>query len=180
MRRAKGTTRTKWAAAAVAVAAVLTGTAGIAVAASKIQANDWLTDLSTATDVTDGARAHVVVAPLDGSTHVSLKLQGLDHLKVGQTYGAHIHTGPCVAGNGAAAGPHYRHVVAGPATPANEVWLDFTVRQGGVARSETVVPFRIRSGAAHSVVIHALPTSTAPPAEAGNAGARIACIPIDL
>lgn len=175
-----GVTRTTLATAAVAVVAVLTGTVGVAVAAWKIQANDWLTDLSTAADVTDGARAHVVAEPQGGSTHVSLKLQGLDHLDVGQTYGAHVHSGPCVTQNGTAAGPHYKHDVAGTANPANEVWLDFTVQRGGVARSETVVPFHIPAGAAHSVVIHALPTSTAPPAAAGSAGARIACIPVDF
>ena len=80
--------------------------------------------------------------------------------------------GPCQAGNGAAAGPHYNH--GGGISSQTEVWLDFTVDQGGVARSETVVPFVVAGGAAQSVVIHALATNPS----TGLAGARVACIPV--
>ncbi len=57
-------------------------------------------------------------------------------------------------------------------TPDNEVWLDFTVRPGGVAYS--TVPFEIAPGTAQSVVIHAQPTQE----RTGSAGARIACLPV--
>jgi Cu/Zn superoxide dismutase len=169
-----GAKRTKWATTAVIVVAMLAGTAGVAAAAWKIKANDWLTDLSTTTtDGTENARAQVVAEAEGGSsTRVALKLEGLDHLQVGRTYGAHVHVGPCQAGNGAAAGPHYNH--GGGISPQTEIWLDFTVEQGGVARSETVVPFLIADGAAQSVVIHALATNPA----TGLAGARVACIPV--
>jgi hypothetical protein len=107
------------------------------------------------------------------STRVHLKVAGLDKLVEGQTYGAHVHTGQCVAGDGVAAGPHYN--TGGAPSPTTEVWLDFIVGRGGVADSETVVPFRIPAGAAHSVVVHALPTDAT-----GFAGPRIGCLSVEF
>lgn len=165
--------RTKWTTTAVVVVAVLLGTAGVAAAAWKIKANERLTDLRTNTDGTEGARAMVLARPVGtSSTRVSLTLRGIDRLRAGDTYGAHVHTGPCQEGNGSAAGPHYNH--GGGVSATTEVWLDFTVRRGGAARSKTVVPFVIPNGAARSVVIHEQATNPA----TGLAGARVACIPV--
>lgn len=93
------------------------------------------------------------------------------------TYGAHLHVGPCVAGDGAAAGPHSNQSVVDGVVPqvvdaTTEVWLDFTVRPNGSARSVAVVPFVPTSGT-RSIVIHAMPTDPA-----GAAGARLACLPV--
>jgi Cu/Zn superoxide dismutase len=94
------------------------------------------------------------------------------------TFGAHVHTGPCIAGEPAAAGPHFNITAVGgnpPTTisPATEVWLDFTIRANGTAHSNTKVPFTIPAGGAGAVVVHALPTDPA----TGAAGARLACLP---
>lgn len=134
-----------------------------------------LRDLDTAhANPTDGATARVfAVAPGTGDTYVTLIVHGLDREAAGETFGAHVHTGTCVAGSGAAAGPHYN--AGGAPSPTTEVWLDFTVLPGGVAVSQTVVPFEIPEGAAHAVVIHAHATDAN-----GGAGARIACLPVDF
>jgi hypothetical protein len=64
---------------------------------------------------------------------------------------------------------------AGPVDPAHEVWPDFTVEPGRPGWAETSVPFVVPPGAAHSIVIHALPTD-----EAGQAGGRVACLPVEF
>ncbi|MGH9278392.1 MAG: hypothetical protein ACRD12_09860, partial [Acidimicrobiales bacterium] len=106
-------------------------------------------------------------------TYFSWFLWDLDDSFEGTTFGAHVHVGPCVPGNGAAAGPHYNS--GGPADPEHEVWLDFTVEAGGVGWAEAWVPFVIPAGAARSIVVHALPTDAT-----GAAGGRIACLPVDF
>jgi Cu/Zn superoxide dismutase len=94
--------------------------------------------------------------------------------------GAHVHVGPCVEGNGGAAGPHYNADPTIPpvVTDETEVWLDVVVGANGTASSEATVPFVIARGAAASVVIHADATSTGPQPPAGVAGARWACLPV--
>lgn len=166
-------------------AAVL-GFAGVTLLASAaaavpklIQSNDDLTDFATASaQATDGARAHVIVEPAgDGGTRVRLQVTGLDLDAVGRTLGAHVHRGPCVENSGAAASSHYKHGdQAVVATPANEIWLDFVVQEGGVGFADTTVAFEVPADAAGSVVIHE--TATANPG--GGAGARYACIPVDF
>jgi Cu/Zn superoxide dismutase len=161
--------------AGMAVAATLLAGAGPASAAVKpfVAAGGALQDLApTTADPTDGARARVFAITFGSSTYVLMTVSGLDRDAAGTTYGAHVHVGPCVAGNGAAAGPHY-NIDGGVATEENEVWLDFTVLPGGYAQSSAWVPFQIESGDAQSVVIHALPT-----APGGAAGARLACLPV--
>ena len=175
-----------------ALMAVLLAGAAIAMTATSAAADDdegwsedwsgptWvgndgpLRDLATSThNATDGASAQVAAIGVPGEgTYVSFFVWDLDDT-VGASYGAHVHVGPCVTGNGGAAGPHYNS--GGPPDPDHEVWLDFTVEDGGVGWSETWVPFEIPPGAAHSVVIHALPTDAS-----GNAGGRIACLPVDF
>jgi len=133
-----------------------------------------LSDLQPATEEpTDGARARVRTQERDGATRVALRLRGLDPAAAGNRYGAHIHVGPCVAGNGALAGPHYN--VGGGVSDETEVWLDFTIEADGTATAETRVPFTIAPGTAQSLVIHALPTDPT-----GAAGPRMACLPVEF
>ncbi|MDQ6726871.1 MAG: superoxide dismutase family protein [Actinomycetota bacterium] len=160
------------------VSAALTLTTGISPALaspSVVNASGPLRDLSPAADPTDGARAQVVaVAPGDGSTRVYLILTGLNPASAGTTFGAHVHIGQCIAGNPTAALGHYN--TGTTPSPQSEVWLDFTVLPGGVAVSQTVVPFEIPPGGAGAVVIHALPTTPG----TGAAGARLACLPVQF
>lgn len=139
-----------------------------------------LVDLQpTRTDALDGATAGVTVVEREGSTYVTFRLQHIDRTAATRTFGAHLHTGACVAGNGAAAGPHYNDDVArGVATPGvsrdTEVWLDFQVNAGGAGHALVSVPFTVQPGL-RAIVVHALPT-----APGGAAGDRLACIPVDL
>ncbi len=161
-------------AGAAAVAMLATGTAPAA-AAGVVTASGPLSDLSAGAEATDGGRGRLVAYSLgDGSTHVLFILTGLDRDAVGETYGAHVHVGPCVAGNGPAALGHYNTGEGSGASPSNEVWLDFTVQPGGFAMARTTVPFEIAPGTAQSVVVHAEETNPS----TGGAGGRIACLPV--
>ncbi len=136
-----------------------------------------LKDLSPGANPTDGGYGQLyAVAPGNGTTYVVFVVTGLDPAAAGTTFGAHVHVGPCIAGNGAAAGPHYNTGAGGDPSRENEVWLDFTVLPGGGAYAYTVVPFEIAPGTAQSVVIHALPTEQG----TGLAGARRACLPVQF
>ena len=166
----------------VAVAAALTLQIATPASAATTRARGAgeLRDLQTATEQpTDHATAQVVAAEHDGSTTISLKVQGLDHGAAGLVLGAHVHVGSCVAGNGGAAGPHYNSAGTTP-TALNEVWLDFVVGANGTARAEATVPFVIPAGGAASVVIHAGQTSVGPLPPAGAAGPRWACLPVQF
>ena len=69
-----------------------------------------LSDLSTATpDAFDAARATAFMMSVNGESTFRLHVKGIDESAVGKTYPAHLHEGPCVAGNGAGGdvGPHY-------------------------------------------------------------------------
>ncbi len=141
--------------------------AGVRVVANRAP----LSDLAPTTDDTDGARGLAVGVIGNDSTTVVLVATNLN--RSGAVHGAHVHTGPCVAGNGAAAGPHYNH--GGGISAQTEVWLDFEVRGStGVAVART--PFAIPAGAARSIVIHAAPTDPI----TGAAGARLACLPLEF
>ena len=169
----RGTQRFGWLSAAAVAAGLAIGAGPAAAASTFVQASGALRDLQTGTtNATDGATATFYAVQAGGeSTHV-LFVRGLDPNAAGTTFGAHVHIGPCVAGNGAAALGHYK-ADDGPATSENEGWLDFTVLPGGYGIARTTVPFTIDSGDAQSVVIHALPT-----APGGAAGARQACLPV--
>jgi Cu/Zn superoxide dismutase len=147
-------------------------------ASARARGAGQLRDLQTGTEQpTDHATAQVVAVESNGSTTVSLKVQGLDHDAVGMVLGAHVHVGSCVTGNGSAAGPHYNSTGTMP-TALNEVWLDFIVGANGTASAEATVPFAIPAGGAASVVIHADETSSGPLPPAGSAGPRWACLPV--
>ena len=164
--------------ATAAVAAILVTTAVASVAmASPFRARGAgeLRDLQPATaQPFDHATAQVVAVEDGDGTTVTLKVQGVDHGAAGTTFGAHVHIGPCEAGNGAGALGHYNHD-GDTATPLNEVWLDVTIRSNGTGSSTADVPFTIDAGDAYSVVIHAAPT-----APGGGAGARWACLPVEF
>lgn len=169
----------KAAGALALAAAAMVGTGTMPAAAyGHVDTEDWLSDLQPdTTQPTDGAWARVIAIPLGDSTRFILIVGGLDPEAAGTTLGAHIHVGPCVEGNGAAAGPHY-NTTGGttPADPEHEVWLDFRIRGGGFAVSRTTVPFVIESGDAQSLVIHAMETEEG----TGAAGARWACLPVEF
>jgi Cu-Zn family superoxide dismutase len=123
-----------------------------------------------------GARAIVVMVSHGARTTVRLKVTGVEHA-AGRTFGAHLHTGPCVAGNGAAAGPHYNTDVINGRKPVRtdrerEIWLDFTVSPSGAGTASSVVPFAPKPGN-RSIVIHQDATDSH-----GTAGARLACLPL--
>jgi Cu/Zn superoxide dismutase len=168
----------------VAVAVVLaTGLAApVAVAepadARVVTAQDDLRDLAPKADgPLDRARALAVLVSHGGSTLAILQVRGIERSAAGRSFGAHLHTGPCVAGDGAAAGPHYNaDTVAGKVpprvNPSTEIWLDFTVSPSGAGNAMTVVPFTPLPGN-RSIVIHEKPTD-----HHGAAGSRLACLPL--
>lgn len=142
-----------------------------------VTANGPLVDLRPqAADPTDGASASVLAVRVAGRTVTILHLRGLDRSVAHRTFGAHVHVGPCVPGNGAAAGPHFnndvrRGVNPPEVSPRTEIWLDVTVTPRGSGGAVSLVPFAVPPGAAASIVIHELPTDPA-----GLAGPRLACI----
>lgn len=93
-----------------------------------------------------------------------------------------------MAPTGAAAGPHYQHRVDPAATsqapstdpeyanPRNEIWLNVRTNVAGTGSARTIVPFAFGDRIPGSIVVHeAMATETAP-GQAGEAGARIACL----
>jgi len=166
---------------ATSVTAATTATATPTISSGSdhiVVAQGPLTDLQPATsEPLDGARAVLVMRSGDGATTVFLQVTGIDRTAAGRDFGAHLHVGPCVAGNGAAAGPHYNtDVLAGRVPPrvdaTTEVWLDFTVGISGTATAIAEVPFVPVPGE-RSVVIHRDPTDAQ-----GVAGPRLACLPV--
>ncbi|MGN6752515.1 MAG: superoxide dismutase family protein [Intrasporangium sp.] len=126
----------------------------------------------------DGAAARALLVERPSGATVVLQVDGIDRAAAGKTYGAHLHVGPCIAGDGAAAGPHYNSdAQAGYPTPEvsqrTEVWLDFTVNRAGHGSATAVVPFTPAAGT-RSIVVHAMETDHG----TGGAGARIACLPV--
>ncbi len=144
-------------------------------AGNRIFSKASLSDVSVVTvDPTDGAWAVASATVGGGQTVVVLNVKDLDRSEAGRRLGAHVHVGPCVGGNGAAALGHYR--MAGAAVSSEtEVWLDFTISNGGTGHATAIVPFEIAPGDAHSIVIHHDPT-----ADNGAAGARLACLPLEF
>ena len=123
---------------------------------------------------TYGAWAVASAAVGDGRTVVVLNVKGLDRNQAGRTLGAHVHVGPCIVGDGAVAGGHYK-VPGASVSPETEVWLDFTITDGGTGHAKAIVPFEIAPGEANSIMIHSDPTATT-----GAAGPRLACIPLEF
>ena len=174
-----GTKRTfGWMATLAATGALLLGAVPAGAASPFVEARGPLSDLAPATaNATDGASGNFFAIAGGGHTTFVLFVSGLDPASAGTTYGAHVHVGTCVAGDGAAAGPHYN--TGGTPSTTTEVWLDFKVLPGGYGFAVTTVPFVIEPGAARAVVVHAQPTQSGG-ATPGAAGGRIACLPVDF
>jgi Cu/Zn superoxide dismutase len=152
---------------------VAAATSAGAAAPTRARGAGELRDLQlTSEQPTDHATAQVTAVEDGSETTVTLKVQGLDHAHAGDVLGAHVHTGSCVEGDGAAAGPHYN--AGGGISDETEVWLDFTVQPNGTGSATATVPFTIGDGAAGAVVIHAMHTDHG----TGAAGARWACLPV--
>ena len=166
--------RTGTAAACAAILGV--GAAvGPAVAAAAFNFNSGLRDFApTTAGPFDGARAKLTLVGTD-ATQAVFVVHGVDPSVAGRTFGAHLHVGPCVQGNGAAALGHYNHSTTAPPTvnDQTEIWLDVTINDGGNGQSMARVDWAPSAGA-RSVVIHANPT-----AADGTAGARLACLPVE-
>ena len=175
----RGTRRFGWMATAALAAGLAVGSGPAGAATTFVQSHGDLVDLQPAvSNATDGATASLWAVSAAGGTTFWVFIQDLNPAAAGTTYGAHIHVGPCVAGNGAAAGPHYNSD-GGVPTTENEVWLDFTVLPGGYGYATATVPFDIEPGDARSMVIHAEPTQDGG-LTPGAAGARQACLPVDF
>lgn len=157
----------------LAVAAILLTAPAASAAPAEVFRGD-LVDLSSATaDPFGDAAAHLVMTETGKGTMFHLRVKGIDPAASGIEYGAHLHVGPCVEGNGAAALGHYNVSTAIPPVVNNqtEVWLDFEVK-GGTGAGDALVPFVPVPGE-RSVVIHAEPT-----APSGAAGPRLVCLPV--
>lgn len=129
------------------------------------------------------ARVHAVYDTA-GDTIITLHVRGLEP---NTEYGAHAHVNACHPTDGAAAGPHFQHVLPGEkesptdpkyANPGNEIWLDFTTNAAGNAVARSTVAWQFaperRPG---SVIIHQRHTHPGPQ-DAGTAGARLACLTV--
>jgi superoxide dismutase, Cu-Zn family len=134
--------------------------------------------------VPPGARVAVSSGTGDGGTTVTLAVRGLEEER---RYGAHVHVAAC-GDTGDAAGPHFQHEVdpvqpsvdPAYANPQNEIWLDLTTDEDGAGSASATVPWGItRDRRPMSVVLHAMPTATAP-GEAGTAGARAGCVTVEF
>ena len=102
-------------------------------------------------------------------------------------YAIHAHTNPCGA-TGEDAGPHYQNHLDPAATPQhpstdphyanprNESWLDVRTDANGAGISRTTVPFVFTNRAPGSIVIHEAMSTATGPGQAGQAGARVACL----
>ncbi len=163
----------------VAIAAAMTVmTVPVAWGAAALVTGAPLSDLQPATaSAFDGASAKVTLVTGPDATTTVLRVHGVDPAVAGRTFGAHLHEGSCLAGNGGLAGGHYNHTkVLGQPVVINastEIWLDVTVDADGDAAAVSHVPFTVVPGQ-RSVVIHALPTDPG----TGLAGARLACLPV--
>jgi hypothetical protein len=114
-----------------------------------------------------GAAGRASLVTQDGTTEVRLVATGLDP---GSRHAAHVHLGGCAAQLG-----HFRYEPSGPASRANEIWLDLTADRHGRASARTRVR-AIDLGRPLSVVIH---QGANPDVVAGSVpGARIACGPV--
>lgn len=169
-------TRARVATAATAIV-LLTATPALALGGF-IRTDGALKDFApSASGPFDGASARVQMVESAQGSHAVLTVKRIGAAAEGQRFGAHLHDGPCIAGDGAAAGGHYNSHVHGGSTPAEisdrtEIWLDFTVADGAGTGTATV-PF-VPDPGSRSVVVHAQPTNPA----TGGAGARLACLTV--
>jgi Cu/Zn superoxide dismutase len=157
----------------LAVAAILLTAPSASAAPAEVFRGDLVDLSSTTADPFGDASAHLVMTETGKGTMFHLRVKGIDPAAAGTEYGAHLHIGPCVEANGAAALGHYNASTATPPVVNNqtEVWLDFEVTDDGTGAGDALVPFVPVPGE-RSVVIHA--ETTAP---SGAAGPRLVCLP---
>ena len=162
---------------------------------SKASSMNWayyrgeLTALSRKTDdVYEGARGTAVMMGINNESTFRVTIRGLREDAIHKKYGAHLHTGPCgldAVGN-ATVGGHYNTTPAGVPPVVNdktEVWLNFHVNSDRTARDTAVVPFIANPEGARSITFHEKATvyhQTAGGAAVGTAGAKLACLPLDI
>ena len=158
----------------VAAAAILLTAPAASAAPAEVFRGDLVDLSSTTADPFGDASAHLVMTETGKGTRFHLRVKGIDPAAAGNEYGAHLHIGPCVQGNGAAALGHYNASTATPPVVNNqtEVWLDFEVTDDGTGAGDALVPFVPVPGE-RSVVIHAEATSPS-----GAAGPRLVCLPV--
>jgi len=183
---------TKAALGGIAGCALVMGGAGVASGAlsSILKIQGFAVDLTppapteqpNVDKIFDSARAKITInKETDSLTTFTIRVTGIDvtGLDRGQTFGSHLHTGPCMEGNGPTAGPHYNHDAASSASSPRigretEVWFDLVPDEDGMAYAETTVPFVPVDNGEMSIVVHQSPTNPT----TGTAGARQACFPV--
>ena len=174
----RGTRRFGWLATAALAAGLVVGTGPAGAASVFVESRGELSDYApSAYNATDGATADLWAVAVGDSTLFFLFVSGMDPESAGNTYGVHVHVGPCVEGAPLTSGPHYN--TGGTPSTETEVWLDFTVLPGGYGFAYTTVPFTIEPGDANSMVIHAEPTQEGG-STPGAAGGRQACLPVEF
>lgn len=131
-----------------------------------------------------GAALTARMTPSANSTVAELMVSGL---LPNRGYAVHAHTKACGA-TGDAAGPHYQNRIDPAATPqapstnpkyanpSNEIWLDVRTDAAGSGTSQTTVPFTFTDRAPESIVVHEAMATATDPGQAGQAGARLACL----
>ncbi|HEX8758852.1 MAG TPA: superoxide dismutase family protein [Pseudonocardiaceae bacterium] len=131
-----------------------------------------------------GARMAVTMTPSGTSTNVELTINGF---LPNRGYAVHAHENLC-SDNPAFAGGHYQNRVdpaASPtkpstnseyANPNNEVWLDTRTDAAGSGTTRVTVPFVFTDRGPGSIVVHEAEQTATGPGQAGEAGARIACL----
>lgn len=131
-----------------------------------------------------GAALTATLTPSAKSTVAELVVSGL---LPDRGYAVHAHTRACGA-TGEAAGPHYQNRIDPLATsqapstnpeyanPSNEIWLDVRTDAAGSGTSQTTVPFMFTDRAPESIVVHEAMATATQPGQAGQAGARLACL----
>ena len=134
-------------AATTAAATLAFGAVGPALADGASVTEGSIHAFATSTDPGIVGRA-TMVRTADGRTIVVVHVSGL---APDTRYGSHVHLQACASGN---AGGHYRFDPAGPATPPNEIHLDFTTNAAGIGLGRAVVD-ATAGPTAVAVVVHA-------------------------
>jgi superoxide dismutase, Cu-Zn family len=141
------------------------------------------------------AKATITITQEGNSTTFRIDLTKIDSSEEGKTLGSHLHTGPCVEGDGGSAGPHYNHDVVtnnkrfpvpgdlktygytAEISTSTEVWFDLRPNGLSYASAETKVDFvPVDPDGVMSVVVHQMATNTV----TGGAGTRQACFPLSV
>jgi hypothetical protein len=148
-----------------------------------------LRDVRAGAGAYDSTHAKVTIVQRDTvSTKFSIKITGIDISASGEKVGAHLHIGPCVEGDGDAAGRHYNSqmVPAGTLTvyadaeknSDTEVWFDLVPsKEDGAASFTSTVPFVPKDvDGVMSIVVHIEPTQP----DTGFANSRQACFPLSV